>query len=417
MISVNHERMVLAGMIAHENKRFGWVEQLSVEFFKEYMYKMIFEVIRDNLEKSQNELFMIISNEAQVKGFEVNSFIEFVDFDGYLIDSDYSFRELKKFKRYEDLKKVWNAINPNNPKEKQIDRLLECIESTRKIDLLKNNLSQGARMVATDMIMPDRKRELLTGFAPFDEHTNGLRNGVYLITGRPGMGKTTYSFQLGIEFSKQNPELEVLFFSLEMSLRDCNYKTTSYLTKTPMFLLERNKNEEDCLDSKQMYEIAKEMNNINTNMTIVDISGISCMQIDNIINNHEKETKRKVGAIFIDYVQIMTSNNPKITDETARVQAISHEVRELGKKLPVFALAQLNRNTTANERPKLGDLKGSGQLEQDATMVFTMYQEDDQVDIVKGGVIKNRYGKNGRFDDYFFNKPISAFKLYLEGQS
>jgi replicative DNA helicase len=71
----------------------------------------------------------------------------------------------------------------------------------------------------------------------------------------------------------------------------------------------------------------------------------------------------------------------------------------------LVALSQLNRSTEGREdkRPMLSDLRGSGSLEQDADIVFALYDEhyyehEDDMPVVRDidiAVVKNRDGPKG----------------------
>lgn len=430
MQKTNHEKRLLAGACHHVEKRINWISQLTIEHFQTSEYSFMFEVIEKHQNKSLSDILTAIHDDGIRKGYNAAPFIDFVEMEGFMCDSDFSLENIKLKKRYNDISNEFIKIDPEEPTNEQMNNMLSCVEDSKDVNISKNNLHKGAQMVATEMLQADRAQSLKTGFESFDKLSGGLRNGVYLVTGRPGLGKTTFSLQTAIETAVNNPNEEVLFFTLEMSLRDCNYKTTSYLTEIPVSRFEKTiennqrklKNKEKGinedfnieygLNAKEQYALMQQFNKIPKNMTTIDISGINCNQIENIKNSHEKETGRKVCLIIVDYVQIMSSNNPRITDETARVQAISHEVRRLSKQLPLLILAQLNRDADPTQCPKLGDLKSSGQLEQDAAMVLTIYQPDANIDLLKVGVIKNRFGKNHVFFDYFFNKKISKFILH-----
>lgn len=415
------EERLLAGMIYDNHTRACRLSQLTEESFIDFNHKVIFSIIREMQNRTQNDIIFKINNSNLfLHDFDYEKFCDLIDLEGAFCLSDMFYEEVKKFERYRMVQTLFKAIDPKDPQKHQIDALLQAIESSNDIEEESNSIKNGLIAVATELMTNKREPSLMSGFKEFDFLIDGMRNGVYLMCGRPGMGKTTFAFQVAYETSRANPHIEVLFFSLEMSLRDCNYKTATYFTEIPRNRLEnsiRSKKEHGNSEMNRSDQdlFVEAANSMHNNMVIYDISAINCNQIENIVKHHEERSGKKVGMIVIDYIQIMSANNPKIINETERIQAISHEVRQLAKKnFPVLALAQLNRNVNSTEKPKLGDLKSSSQLEQDATAVFVLWQENESVDLVKGGVIKNRYGKNEEFIDFFFNKKKSKFFPYLE---
>jgi len=66
-------------------------------------------------------------------------------------------------------------------------------------------------------------------------------------------------------------------------------------------------------------------------------------------------------------------------------------------KIPVIALAQLNRQSTNRDekRPRLSDLRESGAIEQDASQVIAIYHDPDDRGFAEFLVLKNRNGPVG----------------------
>lgn len=89
-----------------------------------------------------------------------------------------------------------------------------------------------------------------------------------------------------------------------------------------------------------------------------------------------------LAVVFVDYLQLMqdvkTSKRERNRNEI--VGDISREMKRLTKELNVaiVALAQLNRSPEARPdgRPMLGDLRESGNLEQDADAVVLIHRPD-----------------------------------------
>ena len=84
--------------------------------------------------------------------------------------------------------------------------------------------------------------------------------------------------------------------------------------------------------------------------------------------------------VVIDYLQLLTDNSIKSNNEIEVVGSVSKKIQQLTKKLniPFLCAAQLNRQSEGrnSHRPKLSDLRSSGQIEQDASVVIGLYRED-----------------------------------------
>jgi replicative DNA helicase len=107
------------------------------------------------------------------------------------------------------------------------------------------------------------------------------------------------------------------------------------------------------------------------------------MPIPQAIAARCRRIKRRHGLVLvgIDYLQLMQSGFGRHSDN--RVQEVSEITRALHRLsqelgVPVLALSQLNRLLEAREdkRPQLSDLRESGSIEQDATVVMFAYRDE-----------------------------------------
>jgi replicative DNA helicase len=85
-----------------------------------------------------------------------------------------------------------------------------------------------------------------------------------------------------------------------------------------------------------------------------------------------------LGLVIVDYLQLMVNSADenvvnKISEITRQMKILAREV-----DAPVVLLSQLNRGveTRTNKRPSLSDLRGSGEIEQDADVVLGVYRDD-----------------------------------------
>jgi replicative DNA helicase len=101
-----------------------------------------------------------------------------------------------------------------------------------------------------------------------------------------------------------------------------------------------------------------------------------------------------LGLVIVDYLQLMSGRgastaktgdagvpliSQRFENRTQEVSAISRGLKSLAKELrvPVIAISQLNRAPEERGgKPRLSDLRESGQIEQDADLVAFLFREE-----------------------------------------
>lgn len=254
-----------------------------------------------------------------------------------------------------------------------------------------------------------------TGFKQLDDVIGQFKASSYNIIGaRPSIGKTAVTINMVLALAKLG--IRTMFMTLEvpydsiLELMACchggiNKHALSVKTKAGQVVgqgVSQNTRSQlsDAYDSIHRLPIELHAN---------------CGYIDQIITLCEDAITRDrdpVQAIFVDYAQIVRTRKRTRTD-LDRLNMISEGFRQLKSdhKVALFLAAQLNRKS-ADGIPKLEDLKGSGDFEQDADTVLLLHRPnkdlaeredadpniertvyDDQLDIY---VRKNRHGRTGR---------------------
>ncbi len=214
---------------------------------------------------------------------------------------------------------------------------------------------------------------ITTGFKSLDETLLGLMDERLIIgAARPGMGKTAWLLQIAehIAFTLKK---RVLFYSLEMSSKELTYRIIAKRMEMSF---------KDLLTKKFSTKERKKFNTIKQHLTD------HLMIYDDVYDGEEifrsaKQMcrKYKIAAVLVDYLQLMKGEARKSADRDTEIASISRGLKQLAKeeKLPVLALAQLNRqveNRGGAKRPKLSDLRESGAIEQDADIVIFLHRPE-----------------------------------------
>jgi replicative DNA helicase len=113
-----------------------------------------------------------------------------------------------------------------------------------------------------------------------------------------------------------------------------------------------------------------------------------------------RRLKRQQGIrlVVLDYLQLVEPENRR-DPRHEQVAQVSRRLKGLARdlKIPVLALAQLNRAIEGRkgDRPRLSDLRESGEIEQNADVVLLMHQAEDRPREVEVIIGKQRNGPKG----------------------
>lgn len=199
-----------------------------------------------------------------------------------------------------------------------------------------------------------------TSFKDLDSIIQGFqKTDLIVIAGRPSMGKTALSLNIGKNIVERY-DIPLIIFSLEMSRQQIIYRLISTEGKINNNRLKNGKMTP--LEWKKLGDSLKHISELpifiddNPDLKLIDIHS----KLKNVL--HEKKGN---GVVIIDYLQLMKLNF-KLEN---RVQEISHITRSLKTmakefEIPFIVLSQLSRSleSRVNKRPMLSDLRESGCL-------------------------------------------------------
>jgi replicative DNA helicase len=298
-----------------------------------------------------------------------------------------------------------------------IEKFNEMVDGLKKIDF---------------KFEPDRKTNRDLIFEMMDDHEsakNGVINGMNIgfpvfdktillepvdlmvIGARPAMGKTAFGVSMIANLIRSGKR--VVFFALEMTSKQMMRRLISNLA-----VIDSNRIKFGELQNHELNKISHVMNeSFMQNCVFIDGS-----QSINDISNHLNEIHREspVDLFVVDYLQKIQPKNNRSRYES--VTEISNGLKLIcqNMKIPCVALAQLSRDSTkTGKRPSLPDLKESGEIEQDASIVAFLHRPEyfGESETINGNdatgkcefiIAKNREGEIG-IHEFNVNLPISKF--------
>jgi replicative DNA helicase len=253
-----------------------------------------------------------------------------------------------------------------------------------------------------------------TGLIDLDRLTGGFQPGsLTVIAARPSNGKTALALSIMRHLAVEEG-VSVFFASLEQPIVELGARLlvshsgvdsgrvqTGQLSKEDVAMLARGR-EELTLARGRIY---------------IDDSGAQTM-FRIAANARRHKLSKNISACFIDYLQLVEPESRR-EPRHEQIGVITKRAKNLAKDLniPLVLLAQISRKAEdrPSGRPRLSDLKDSGDIEQDADTVILLHREDDgqgkesavqQDGPVVAIVAKQRNGPTGEVSLYFRRSTI-----------
>lgn len=255
----------------------------------------------------------------------------------------------------------------------------ECRELAAKLQQEQNGGRQIAAYSMEDMLQDFAARQtdktplryVRYGLAEVDAGTYTQPGDVVIIGGYPSDGKTALALQMAMTMARK---WRVGFFSLETDHRKVTDRVIAALNDISFTAIKRR----ELTDKDWERFAARSAENAGLKFTLVEAAGWSVSDIIGAAEAYDFD------VVYIDYVQLIRPSSTRImrSEQVAEISRELHAFAQSRKKL-VIELAQLTREDRPvapkkgkpqQNEPRMSDLKESGQLEQDADMIFMIYR-------------------------------------------
>jgi replicative DNA helicase len=208
---------------------------------------------------------------------------------------------------------------------------------------------------------------------------------LYVFAGETNIGKSIFLGNVAHNIAKQGKN--VLLVTLEMSELLYARRICTNVTKIPMKEMKQN-----CPTIREAIKDEKGKIFIKE----FPPATITPNQLKAFINKFQ-DNGIKLDAIVLDYLNLMhctMGNNSyeRIKHATEQVRAMSYTF-----DCPIISATQLNRSGFDQDNPELATISESIGLAATADVIVSIYQneEDRELNIIRLGMMKNRYGPRG----------------------
>jgi replicative DNA helicase len=255
-----------------------------------------------------------------------------------------------------------------------------------------------------------------TGFLDLDSLLSGLQpSELTILAARPSLGKT--SIALNITANTALGGIPSLFASIEQSRGELTDRLICSVARIDSQRVRRGLMGPS--DRAKFYEAGCRLRDAAL-VTIDDASQQSVQRI--AANARRLKACDQLGFLVVDYLQLIHHEDAK-AQRHEQVGASARRLKALARELsvPVFCLAQLNREVESRpgQRPRLADIRESGEVEQHADNVLFLHRpEADNLALIEVIVAKHRNGPTGsallvfdrqsvHFDNYCTESPVA----------
>lgn len=242
------------------------------------------------------------------------------------------------------------------------------------------------------------------GFPKMERMLAGLKAGESIIIGaRPSVGKS--AFAMNMADSVQRHGLKVLFFSLEMIAEEFAKRIMAANSKISLQKLRLGE-----IGADEISRISKDMSMLGDNLVISDQFNMNMVQI--MARAQEARRKYGIDLIIIDYLQLIQWA-PGFKDERLAIDDITRKIKIMTRELnvPIVSLSQIKRNSGGDPAadsnpPTLGQLRGSGGIENNADTVILLHRKNKMETEAKAYIAKQRNGPLGMIDLHFNHDQV-----------
>ena len=234
-----------------------------------------------------------------------------------------------------------------------------------------------------------------TGLADLDETLGGLHDSDLIVIGaRPAMGKTGLLLGMTLAGSEKGP---VGLISGEQPHEQVGLRWMATGSGVSVGKLRAAKVAEEqwsgLTGAVKRYA--------DRPIRILDRSSPDIAEVIRVARRWKHQ--HGIKALYVDYLQKLEISGMGNAPKHERVGAVAKALKNLARdlRIPVVALAQVSRKVEerANQRPMMGDLADSSEIEKEADQIMTLWRDQSNPNAefapAEVNVVKNRHGNIG----------------------
>tara|TARA_R100000458_G_C8265443_1_gene240540 strand:- start:186 stop:1505 length:1320 start_codon:yes stop_codon:yes gene_type:complete len=295
-----------------------------------------------------------------------------------------------------------------------LDQVEEGILSLKELKAHHQNQNKNIGIVLNELLQKQIDNHqnpgikgAKTGFESLDEYLGGLQKQAFIVLGaRPSAGKTALACNLLKGLAGNNHKS--LFISLEMTSLQVSTRLIAEMAKTSFKVASY----EQLPNSSTQARISNAMQQMKR--WPIQIYDPPTQTISQVCSKIREAGRQGVEVVIIDYIGLIRAETKEqrgsryllITECSAKLKAAARAAN-----VAVVCLCQLRRESEKSDKPKMSDLRESGQLEQDADAIILIHrpERDNHLEHEDAQLIlsKNRNGPTGAIDIIFTRQTMT----------
>lgn len=259
----------------------------------------------------------------------------------------------------------------------ELDHILSARSESRTPSVtMKEAVVKAVDAAAMAYQTEGRPTGISWGLSALDHKTLGLQRGeLVILAGRPGMGKTAMA--LCVARKAALAKNSTMFVSLEMIDKALAQRAIAdhLFDSHPLayWIIQSGKFKES--DFSEITAAATEIGEIP--IRIEQEAALTITQIAARARQHKR--RHGLDLLIVDHLHLVRASDRYAGHRVEEIGETTRGLKAIAKELgiPVLALCQLSRGVEGRDdkRPTLADLRGSGDIEQDADTVIMLYRE------------------------------------------
>lgn len=379
---------------------------ITDDYFLNPKNKFIFKIFKTQFQDSQTINILGISQNYKHlfnEKFKLNDFTIIVSsyMANCMVYSNLDYLQQLMLSRYVEDKIMSSILNYQHENISQ-EELINDIHKYERLSLKTDSEKLSASEIFD--LINSRNKNIQFRFKKLSDVANIQEHDLVIIAARTGIGKSGFCLNLMEELSSN---YNCLYFNMEMAEKQVYQRLVAINTGIAMKYHDKPETEH------QMKAIMTGCENISKKKIKI-LNEVPT--VANIRRQIISESKLEHTLVFIDHVGLIKSTEKGSLYE--KVTSIVKELRQItiDYDCTIILVSQLSRNKEEKKRPSISDLRDSGELEQSATTVIMLHDENQEnnrskkeieMEIIIGknrngqlGITKLKYNKeNQRYDE------------------